>query len=247
VTRRSGQFVLTLTCELPDFHPARRHDAEKRPFVGVDRGLVALAVVADAKREQFSCIESPGFLAASLPKLRRASRAVSRKVPGSANRKKAVRRLARVHAKIANRRADFAHKASSDLAKNHGAICLEELAISNLVKNRHLARSIADAAWGELGRQLAYKANWYGTELQVAPRFFPSTRRCSRCGWIDREMTLAKRTFRCSNCGLVVDRDVNAAANLAAYADAERSHPRTPKREAGSSMPAETAALAVTS
>jgi putative transposase len=123
---------------------------------------------------------------------------------------------------VANRRRDFTHRISSTIAKTHGAICIEDLAVKNLVKNRHLARSIYDAAWGELSSQLRYKAAWYGATLLVAPRFFASTKTCSSCGWLCQEMTLGERIFRCQNCGLTADRDTNAAANLAAWGEAER-------------------------
>jgi IS605 OrfB family transposase len=123
---------------------------------------------------------------------------------------------------VANRRHDFTHRLSSQIAKTHGAICIEDLAVKNLVKNHHLARSINDAAWGELGSQLRYKAEWYGAILVVAPRFFASTKTCSSCGWVWQEMTLADRVFVCQRCDLVADRDINAAANLAAWGEAEQ-------------------------
>jgi putative transposase len=135
-----------------------------------------------------------------------------------------------VHGRVADRRAWFTHQVSTGLVKTHDRLCIEDLATANLTRNRHLARSIADAAWGQLGRQLAYKAGWYGTTLAVAPRFFASSKTCSRCGRINRALTLADRVFRChtadgGGCGLVVDRDRNAAVNLAAWAEA-RHHDR---------------------
>jgi putative transposase len=222
VSRRRGRSMVTLTCELPDFHRALRHpDTGHRRFVGVDRGLSALVVVADADRHEFARIAAPKALAHSLPHVRRASRSLSRKVPGSNHHKSARRRLARVHAQVADRRRDFTHRLSSDLVKNHDAICLEDLAITNMVKNRWLSRAIADACWGELGRQIAYKATWYGTVLVTAPRFFASTKTCSSCGWQAQEIALSERTFSCSQCELAVDRDTNAAANLATWGEAE--------------------------
>ncbi len=122
---------------------------------------------------------------------------------------------------MANGRHDFTHLLSSTIAKTHGAICIEDLAVKNLVKSHHLARSISDAAWGEFGSQLRYKAEWYGATLVVAPRFFASTKTCSSCRLFWKEMTLAQRVFACQHCGLVADRDTNAAANLAAWGEAE--------------------------
>jgi len=182
VAVKNGRFVLTLTCELADFHEKRRHASEQRSFIGIDRGLSSLLVLGDANRNELGRIAPPKHLDQELVKIRRQSRACSRKVLGSSNRKKAARRLARLHAKVVNRRADFTHRISSEIAKSHGALCLEQLAVGNLTKNRHLSRAIGDAAWGELANQLSYKARWYGATLHIAPRFFPSTRTCS--SWV---------------------------------------------------------------
>ena len=201
--------------------------------MGVDRGLSHLVVVAESNRTEWDRIDAPRHLAPAMPALTRASRAHSRKVLGSANRKKATLRLARLHGRVADRRSDFTHRISTTIAKTHGAICIEDLAVKNMVKNRYLARSVMDAAWGELGYQLRYKANWYGADLVVAPRYFASTKTCSSCGWVFQEMTLSDRVFCCKSCGLVADRDTNAAANLAAWGEAEhRSATQAPDPEA---------------
>jgi putative transposase len=224
VSLRQGRIVVTLTCELADFHPRMRHQSEEgdtRSFVGVDRGLSHLVVVAGSDRSEWGRIDPPRHLVTAGPAIGRASRSLSRKVPGSANRAKARLRLRRLHARVANRRHDFTHRLSSQIAKTHGAICIEDLAVKNLVKNHHLARSISDAAWGELGSQLRYKADWYGAILVVAPRFLASTKTCSSCDWVWQVMTLADRVFACQRCDLVADRDANAAANLAAWGEAE--------------------------
>jgi putative transposase len=225
VTLRRGRIVVTLTCELADLHPEMRHQSEEgapRSFVGVDRGLSHLVVAAGSDLSEWGRIDPPRHLVAAGPALVRASRSLSRKLPGSANRAKARARLGRLHARVANRRHDFTHRLSSQIAKTHGAICMEDLAVKNLVKNHHLARSISDAAWGELGSQLRYKAEWYGAILVVAPRFFASTKTCSSCGWVWQDMTLADHVFACQRCDLVADRDTNAAANLAAWGEAEQ-------------------------
>jgi putative transposase len=236
VSLRRGRIVVTVTCELADLHPQMRHRSDngaRRSFVGVDRGLSHLVVVAGSDRSEWGRIDPPRHLVAAGPALVRASRSLSRKVPGSANSTKARARLGRLHGRVANRRRDFTHRISSTIAKTHGAICIEDLAVKNLVKNRHLARSIYDAAWGELSSQLRYKAAWYGATLLVAPRFFASTKTCSSCGWLCQEMTLGERIFRCQNCGLTADRDTNAAANLAAWGEAEqRSATLAPDPEA---------------
>jgi len=127
---------------------------------------------------------------------------------------------------------------------------VEDLAVANLLGNHRLAFAIADASWGTFLNQLTYKAGWYASELLVAPRFFASTKTCSACG-ATREMSLSERVYVCERCGLVADRDGNAAANLAAWGESElrarESRSRTPKCEAGSTTPVEDRALAVTS
>jgi putative transposase len=160
VSFRQGRIIITLTCELADLHPEMRHrQGPPRSFVGVDRGLSHLVIVAGSDRTEWGRIDPPRHLVAAGPALARASRSLSRKVPGSANRAKTRARLGRLHGRVANRRNDFTHRTSSMIAKTHGAICIEDLAVKNLVKNHHLARSISDAAWGELGRQLRYKSD----------------------------------------------------------------------------------------
>ncbi len=229
VTLRRGRIVVTLTCELADLHPEMRHRSDNEAsssFVGVDRGLSHLVVVAGSDRVEWGRVDPPRHLVAAGPAIARASRSLSRKVPGSANRTKARARLGRLHTRVANRRNDFTHRISTQIAKTHGAICIEDLAVKNMVKNHHLARSIYDAAWGQLASQLRYKADWYGATLVVAPRFFASTKTCSSCGWVCQEMTLAQRIFHCQQCGLTADRDTNAAANLAVWGDrAVLGHP----------------------
>ena len=225
VTIRRGRIVVTLTCELADLHLGMRHQSDngaRRSFVGVDRGLSHLVVVAGSDRSEWGRIDPPRHLVTAGPAIALSSRSISRKVPGSANRAKARARLGRLHGRLANRHHDFTHRLSSQIAKTHGAICIEDLAVKNMVKNHHLARSINDAAWGELGSQLRYKAEWYGATLVVAPRFFASTKTCSSCGWACEQMTLAQRVFACTSCGLIADRDTNAAANLAAWGEAEQ-------------------------
>jgi putative transposase len=224
VSRHRDRWIITLNVQAPDLHPGVRHQDNKGgQFVGVDRGLAAYVVAATAAGREVARVPSPRPLARALPGLRRASRAVSRKRPGSANRAKAVRRLGRVHGRVADQRRWFTHQVSTGLVKTHDRICVEDLAVANLTRNRYLARSITDAAWGQLGRQLVYKAGWYGTTLAVAPRFFASSKTCAACGRINRVLSLGDRVFRCrvadGGCGLVMDRDRNAAVNLATWAE----------------------------
>jgi putative transposase len=239
VSRHRGRWVITVNVEAPDLHPARRHPRHDHGgFVGVDRGLLAYTVTATADGREVARTEPPRALARALPKLRRVSRRVSAKQVRSQNRRRADERLNRIHGRIADQRRHFVHHLTTGLVKTHDRLCVETLDVANMVRNRHLARSIADAAWGELHRQLAYKARWYGAELAIAPRFFPSSQTCSACGWRHLSLTLAERSFVCDTalggCGLVIDRDRNAAANLAAWAEAEqRSAAQAPDPQAG--------------
>jgi putative transposase len=197
----------------------------------VDRGLAAFAVVATADGTEVGRFEAPKPLRRGMVRLRRLSRRVSLTQPRSCNRAKATRRLSRQHARIANVRRSFLHEVSSKLVQTHDRLCLEDLTVANLMTNRRLARAIGDAAWNELTRQLTYKAAWLGVELVVCDRWFASTKTCSGCGMVKERMRLAERIYCCDGCGLAIDRDRNAAANLASWA--ERSHARAPDRQAG--------------
>lgn len=209
VSERAGRWYVSLSVE------------EERPYlvrpsgeaVGVDLGINALATVSDG-----TVIQNPRALMARQRKLQHLQREVSRKKKGSHNREKAKRRLSRCHAKVADLRKDAIHQATTMLARTKPVIVVETLRPSNLLKNRHLARSLADASFGEFVRQLEYKCGWYGSRLVKAGPFYPSTKRCSVCGGVKAEMPLSERTYSCSDCGLVLDRDLNASRNLATLA-----------------------------
>jgi putative transposase len=238
VSRHGSRWYVSLNVRAPDFHPERRHRpglVEPRAhFVGVDRGLAAFAVVATADGTEVGRYDSPKPLQQGIASLRRRSRAAARTRPGSHNRAIAVRRLSRQHARILNVRQTFLHEVSSQLVQTHDRLCLEDLAVANLLSNRYLARAIADAAWAEFARQLRYKAEWFGAELAVSNRWFPSSKTCSKCGRVNQQLRLAERIFRCDACGLSVDRDRNAAANLAAWAEAaDTAGAQAPDRQAG--------------
>jgi putative transposase len=179
------------------------------PVVGIDLGLKRLATLSDGAIE-----ENPRHLRQQLRKLKRLHRAVSRKLKGSQNRKKAARRLGVQYRTVANQRANTLHQLTSRLAKTKSVVVIEDLNASGLLKNRHLAQAVGDVGWGEFRRQLAYKAAWSGCRIIVADRWFPSSKTCSGCGWVNDSLTLADRTFCCRECGLIIDRDLNAAKNL---------------------------------
>jgi putative transposase len=237
-SRHGSRWYVSLNIEAPDFNSKRRHPSRPADdhggFVGVDRGLTAFAVAATASGNEVGRFTAPKPLQHSMVGLRRRSRAASRTRPRSSNHAKAIRRLSRHHARIANVRLSFVHEVSSQLVKTHDRLCLENLAVANLLRNRHLARAINDAAWAELARQLGYKAAWFGAVLVICDRWVPSTRTCSECGAVRRQLRLSERVFCCYECGLVLDRDRNAASNLAAWAEAtSMAATQAPDRQAG--------------
>jgi putative transposase len=163
---------------------------------------------------------NPSHLRQRLRKIKRCQRAVSRKRTGSRNRKKAVHRLACLHRKVANQRANTLHQLTSRLAKTKSVVVIEDLNVVGMLTNHHLAQAIGDVGFGEFRRQLSYKAAWYGCQVLVASRWEPSSKTCSGCGWVEVGLTLADRVFRCQDphCHQVMDRDLNAAINLAKLA-----------------------------
>ena len=199
---------LTVQVERPDPVPV------VGPVIGVDRGIARFAVCSDGM-----AIDSPRALERNLRKLRRRARAVTRKQRGSRNRVKAAVVLARLHRRIRNQRLDGLHKATTALAKAKSVIVVEDLHVAGLVRNRRFARQISDQGWAQFHQQLAYKTMWYGSKLLVAPRFYPSSKRCSACGLVKADLPLGVRTFCCQACGLIIDRDLNAARNLAWLAE----------------------------
>lgn len=213
--RFGGRWTLSLNLEAAALHPAMRHDGRAEP-IGIDRGLLTFAVLADAKGREIERIEAPRPLRSALPKLRRRSRDLSRKQKGSRNRHRARVRLSRLHQRIGNVRRAFVHRETSRLAKTHGHLVVETLSTAGLMRTR-MARSLADSSWAIFARLLAYKQAWRGGTLTLADRFYPSTRRCSACGEVGDAVPLSVRTFHCRCCGHRLDRDTNAAACLAQY------------------------------
>jgi IS605 OrfB family transposase len=205
VSEKGGRWFVSLQVEadVPEPEPA------EKPVAGVDLGIKRMAQVSDG-----TYFENPLALKGSLIKLKRLQRTVCRRKKGSANRQKAVRKLAKAHTRIANIRKDTLHQATAILAKTKSAIVVENLNVSGMLKNHCIAQAMADVGMYEFRRQLEYKGAWYGCEVLVADRFYPSTKRCSQCGQVKTEMSLAEREYHCECCGLVIDRDLNAALNL---------------------------------
>ncbi len=179
------------------------------PQAGADWGLETLLTVSDGTK-----FPNPRALSRYDRKLRRAQRSFSRKQRGSRNRAKVCLRLQRLHARIANIRGDTLHKVTAWLAKTKSVIIIEDLCVEEMLENHRLARAISDAGFGELRRQLTYKTRWYGSRLYQASRFYPSSKRCSRCGHIKEVISLSERIYRCRMCGLAIARDLNSALNL---------------------------------
>jgi len=231
ISRTADRWFVAFTVEVDRHLPEGNG---QRSVVGVDVGVRHLAVVAGHAPEY---VENPRALQRQQRALARAQRALARRQPGSAGREQARRRIARLHARVASRRRDHLHKLTSRLAHAHHTVVVEDLHVAGMVRSRPLARAVADAALAELRRQLAYKTRWYGARLVGADRWYPSSKTCSGCGLVKAKLGLAERTFHCAGCGLVIDRDANAACNLAmlavAASGAETQNARPKPRPAG--------------
>jgi putative transposase len=182
---------------------------------GVDLGVKDFAVTSDAER-----IANPRHLARKAANLARYQRRLARCRKGSANRAKARAKAARAHRKVRDARRDFLHRASTRLVRGNDMIVIEDLAVQNMIRNRTLARAIADCGWGQFRRQLEYKCQRAGRELIVIDRWYPSSRTCSACGRLLAELSLSTRHWTCPSCGSRHDRDINAAKNILAAGQA---------------------------
>ena len=202
----AGRWTVSLLVDI-DIEPLP--PVEKQ--VGIDLGISALLTLSDGGK-----VTNPKGYKAKLKKLRKAQKALSRKVKGSNNRHKARLRVARVHAEIADARKDMLHKLTTRLVRENQTIAVEDLAVKNMVKNHKLAQAISDASWGELVRQLEYKCDWYGRTLVKIDRWFPSSKRCNSCGHTVEKLPLNIREWDCPSCGVQHDRDINAAINILA-------------------------------
>jgi putative transposase len=205
VKREADRWYVSLTVEqeIPEPEPV------SGPVVGVDVGLTCFLALSDGTK-----IYAPKPLEQYLRRLRQRSRQHSRKRKGSSNRRDSALRLARLHRRIRNIRRDFLHKITTELAKTRSVIVLEDLSVQGMMQNGKLARAIADAGWREFRKMLEYKTRWYGSQLVVAPRFYPSSKRCSACGYVMGELPFFIREWCCPECGIEHDRDINAARNL---------------------------------
>jgi putative transposase len=212
VSRTADQWFASITVDTDSHHLP---PAENQGVVGVDLGVSALATLSTGE-----IVTGAKPHKALLSRLQRLSRSLSRKVKGSANRAKAQRKLAQLHARIANIRKDTLHRLTTDLTRRFALIGIEDLNVSGMMKNRHLSRAISDRGFFEFRRQVEYKAAMRGAVVVVADRFFASSKTCStpHCGYKQDKLPLSVREWTCPYCGTIHDREVNAAINLAHYA-----------------------------
>ncbi|MFF0579319.1 IS607 family element RNA-guided endonuclease TnpB [Streptosporangium saharense] len=215
-----GRWLVAFTCEVDR---ADRTPAKPDAVVGVDLGVKDLAVLSTGQ-----VVANPKHHRAALRRLRRLDRQLARRLgprtPGGGRREaslgwaKTKAALGKAHARVANQRRDGLHKLTSHLAATYGTVVVEDLNVAGMLANRRLARAVADVGMAEARRQLTYKTAWGGGKLVVADRWFPSSKTCSGCGAVKTKLALSERTYACTECGLVADRDHNAALNLAALA-----------------------------
>ena len=202
----AGRYFVSLLC---DDSVASKPEADGK--VGVDLGLTHFAILSTGEK-----VAAPNTFRKNEAKLAKLQRRLAKKTRGSNRRNKAKLKVAKLHAKIADSRRDFLHKLSTRLINENQVIAIESLSVSNMQKNRRLSKSISDAGWSEFVRQLEYKAHWYGRELVGIDKWFPSSKRCSDCGYTAPKMPLNVRQWACPECGVIHDRDVNAARNVLA-------------------------------
>jgi putative transposase len=202
----AGRWFVSMLCEDASVRPLPALDAA----VGIDAGITTLVTLSTGEK-----ITNPRHERRDRTRLAKAQRVLAKKEKGSRNRDKARIKVAKVHARIADRRRDFLHQLTTRLVRENQTIVIEDLTVRNMVKNKSLARAISDAAWTDMRSMLEYKCTWYGRNLVAIDRWFPSTKLCSACGTVQDKLPLNVREWTC-RCGATHDRDVNAACNILA-------------------------------
>jgi len=205
VSKRAGKWFVSVQVESPD----RGHSNAKNEVVGIDLGIKTLATCSDGTTH-----ENPKALKKNLKKLKSKHKQLSRKKKGSKNYGKAKQKLAKLHYHISNIRKDCLHKITSKIINENQVIVLEDLKVSNMMKNHCLAQSISDVGLHEFRRQIEYKAKWNDRNIIFADTFFASSKTCSCCGWKNSDLKLTDRMFECKVCNNNMDRDLNASLNL---------------------------------
>lgn len=201
---KTGKFFVSIQCEVEHTQPEQNPNK-----VGIDLGLTTFATFSTGEK-----IDNPRNLKVSERRLKIRQRRLSRKVKGSNSRGKARFAVAAIHEKIANQRKDFHHKLSRTIVNTFGVIAFESLNVAGMMKNHNLAKAIADAGWNQFVNFVEYKAGWDGREVLRVDRFFPSSKLCSDCGAKHKSLTLNIRQWVCTECGVIHDRDENAAINI---------------------------------
>lgn len=200
----AGRYFISMLCE---------EEAKNLPVtantLGVDLGIKDIFITSNGEKSG-----NPRYTKQYESQLAYWQRQLAKKQKGSNNRAKIRQKVARIHAKISDCRRDFSHKATRKLINENQVICVEDLAVKNMIKNPNLAKHIADANWGEFVRQLQYKADWAGRTIAVIDRFFPSSKRCPNCGFVHETLPLSIREWDCPECSSHWDRDVAAATNI---------------------------------
>ena len=207
----TGKYFVSILCDTGEESPVKKLIEEKNT-IGVDLGIKDFLVTSEGE-----VIDNPKFLRNSIQRLKVLQRRASKKQKGSVNRKKANLKVALLHEKISNQRLDFLHKVSTKLIRENQTICLETLAVKNMVKNHNLAQAISDVSWSTFVSMLEYKAEWYGKNILRIGQFAPSSKTCS-CGVINKDLKLSDREWTCKSCGTTHDRDILAACNIKSFA-----------------------------
>jgi putative transposase len=200
----TDKYYVSITCEV-NHKPFRKTGSK----IGIDTGIKDLAILSDGK-----VYKNIKTLKNNLKKLKYEQRQLSKKVKGSSSRNKQRKTLTLVHEKITNVRKDYLHKISTEIIKNHDVICVEDLAVKNMMKNHKLAQAFSDVSLGSFYSMLEYKAKWNDKQYVKIDRYFPSSKMCSNCGWINQDLTLKDREWTCPSCNTTHDRDFNAAKNI---------------------------------
>ena len=200
----TGKYYVSLTCEV-QYQPYEKTNSK----VGIDTGIKDLAILSDG-----TTYENIRSLKTKLKKLKFNQRQLSKKDKGSSSRNKQRKNLAKIHEKITNVRKDYLHKVSTEIVKNHDIISVEDLAVKNIMKNHKLSQAMSDVSLGTFYSMLEYKSGWNDKTIIKIDRFFPSSKMCSNCGWINQDLTLNIREWICPSCGEKHDRDFNASKNI---------------------------------
>ena len=200
-----GEYYLSILVDGDLMHGVK----ETNSVIGIDLGIKDFVITSDGK-----VFDNIHFKKSESKKIKRLQRQLSKKQKGSNNRNKARIRLAKVYKKINDRKQYYLHSVSNSLIDENQVICMEDLNVKGMVKNHNLAESICEMNFGEFRRMLEYKANWYNRKIVLVDRFYPSSKTCHNCGYINKSLTLNDRQWVCPQCGEVIERDYNAALNI---------------------------------